>query len=116
MISIPFAAKFPRCAWRVKAEREGKSYMAIRIQAITKPAGDERYEAISHYWTTSKGELTKFEREWLINWLEDNKTYAYVSEDGNEAICDIKNNGHIRFLQTRADASQANNLLSLPRK
>jgi hypothetical protein len=91
--------------------------MGIRIQAITKPAGDDRYEAISHYWANNdKGVLTSFEREWFINWLETNKSYAYVSEDGNEAVCDIKSNGHVRFLQTRADASTANNLLSLPRK
>lgn len=91
--------------------------MGLRIQAITKPEGDERYEAITHYWANNtNGVLTAFERERLITWLEANSTYAYVSEDGNVAICDIKDNGHIRFLQTRADASRANNLLSLPRK
>ncbi len=91
--------------------------MAIRIQAITKPAGDDRYEAISHYWASNtKGVLEGFERAWFIDYLEREKTSAYVSEDGDIAVCDIKDNGHIRFLQTRADASQANNLLSLPRK
>lgn len=91
--------------------------MSVRIRAITKPAGDDHYEAISHYWANNdKGMLTKFEREWFINWLTQNSTYAYVSEDGDTAICDVKNNGHIRFLQTRADASEVNNLLSLPRK
>lgn len=91
--------------------------MAIRIQAITKPAGDDRYEAISHYWANNtKGVLECFERVWFISYLERENTSAYVSEDGDKAICDIKDNGHIRFLQTRADASQANNLLSLPRK
>lgn len=91
--------------------------MAIRIQAITKPAGDDRYEAISHYWANNtSSELQAFEREWFINYLAEKQTYAYVSEDGDEAVCDVKNNGNIRFLQTRADASEANNLLSLPRK
>lgn len=91
--------------------------MAVRIKAITKPVGDDRYEAISHYWANnSSGELTGFERSWLINWLEVNGTYAYVSEDGDKAVCDIKDNGRIRFLQTRPDASEANNLLELPRK
>jgi len=91
--------------------------MGVRIKAITKPEGDERYEAITHYWADNdKGVLTPFAREWFIDWLDTNKTYAYVSEDGTEAVCDVKNNGHIRFLQTRADASRANNLLSLPRK
>ena len=91
--------------------------MSVQIRAITKPAGDDRYEAISHYWANNdKGVLTQFEREWLINWLGQHSTYAYVSEDGSTAVCDVKNNGNIRFLQTRPDASSANNLLSLPRK
>jgi hypothetical protein len=90
--------------------------MGIRITHIRKPDRDNRYEAISHYGTsdTKSGAFVVFEREWFIEWLEDNSTYAYVSEDGNTAICDIKNNGNIRFLQTRPDASAANNLLSLP--
>lgn len=91
--------------------------MSVRIRAITKPADDDRYEAISHYWAhNDKGVLTSFEREWLIRWLKDNDTYAYVSEDSNTAVCDVKYNGSIHFLQTRADASEKNNLLSLPRK
>lgn len=91
--------------------------MGVQIKAITKPVGDERYEAISHYWANNdKGVLTPFERDWFIGWLGSNNTYAYVSEDGDSARCDVKDNGQIRFLQTRADASQANNLLSLPRK
>jgi len=99
--------------------RNGKEldYMAIRIQAITKPAGDDRYEAISHYWAeNSNGVLEGYEREWFISYLEKNKTYSYVSEDNDKAVCDVKENDRIRFLQTRADASEANNLLSLPRK
>lgn len=91
--------------------------MGVQIKAITKPEGDERYEAISHYWANNKdGVLTPFERSWLISWLDTNNTYAFVSEDGDEAHCDIRDNGCIRYLQTRADASRANNLLSLPRK
>jgi hypothetical protein len=91
--------------------------MALRIRAITKPVGDDRYEAITHYWANNdKGVLTSFEREWLISWLEKNSTYAYVAEDGDQAVCDVKSNEHIRFLQTRPDASTKNNLLNLPRK
>ncbi|MGB4768035.1 MAG: DUF3892 domain-containing protein [Candidatus Saccharimonas sp.] len=91
--------------------------MPIRIRAITKPVEADRYEAISHYWANNDNSvLTKFEREWFIHWLKDNSTYAYVSEDGDTAVCDVKNNGHINFLQTRADASEKNNLLNLPRR
>lgn len=91
--------------------------MAIRIQAISKPDGDDRYEAITHYWAdNTDGELQGFEREWFIDYLDRKSTHAYVSEDGDEAICDVKENDRIRFLQTRADASEKNNLLSLPRK
>lgn len=90
--------------------------MSIRITHIRKPDRDDRYEAISHYGTsdTQNGSFNVFEREWFIGWLEDNNTYAYVSEDGDRAICDTKDNGRIRFLQTRPDASVVNNLLSLP--
>ncbi len=90
--------------------------MAIRITHIRKPDRDNRYEAISHYGTsdTTDGTFGVIEREWLIDQLETKDMYAYVSEDGKQAICDIKDNGNIRFLQTRPDASEANNLLSLP--
>ena len=90
--------------------------MAIRITHIRKPDRDNRYEAISHYGTsdTTDGTFGVIERASLISQLETNGLYAYVSEDGNQAICDIKDNGNIRFLQTRPDASEANNLLSLP--
>lgn len=90
--------------------------MGIRITRVRKPDRDNTHEAISHYGTsnTTDGKFAAIERESLISQLEANGLYAYVSEDGNEAICDIKNNGGIRFLQTRPDASEANNLLSLP--
>ena len=92
--------------------------MGIRITHIRKPDSDNRYEAISHYGTsdTSDSTFAMIERESLISQLETKGLYAYVSEDGNQAICDIKHNGHIRFLQTRPDASAANNLLSLPQR
>ncbi len=90
--------------------------MPIRITHIRKPERDSRYEAISHYGTsdTTDGRFAVIERESFIRQLKENSTYAYVSEDGDSAICDIKDNGDIRFLQTRPDASEANNLLSLP--
>ena len=90
--------------------------MAIRITHIRKLDRDNRYEAISHYGTsdTTDGSFAAIEREWFIKQLEGKNTYAYVSQDGNTADCDIKNSGNVRFLQTRPDASEANNLLSLP--
>ena len=90
--------------------------MGIRITHIRKPDRDNRYEAISHYGTsdTTDGTFSVIERKSLISQLEAKGLYAYVSEDGNQAICDIKDNGNIRFLQTRPDASETNNLLSLP--
>jgi len=89
--------------------------MSARITHIRKPDRDNRFEAISHYGQLQKdGKVHIFEREWFIDWLKTNNTYAYVNEDGNEAVCDIKDNGRIRYLQTRPDASEENNLLSLP--
>ena len=89
--------------------------MAARITHIRKPDRDDRYSAITHYGQLQEdGKVHVFGREWFINWLESNKTYAYVNEDGDDAVCDIKDNGHIRYLQTRPDASTENNLLNLP--
>lgn len=90
--------------------------MPIRITHIRKPNRDNRYEAISHYGTsdTTDGRFTVIERESFIRQLQEKNEYAYVSEDGDSSICDIKDNGNIHFLQTRPDASEANNLLSLP--
>ena len=49
--------------------------MAVRIRAITKPEGDERYEAISHYWANNdRGVLIPLERNWFIDWLDANGT------------------------------------------
>lgn len=90
--------------------------MPVRVTHIRKPDRDNRYEAISHYGTsdTTDGTFACIERESFIRQIENIGTYAYVSEDGNTAVCDVKNNGSIRFLQTRPDASEANNLLNLP--
>lgn len=89
--------------------------MAARITHVDKPDRDSPVEAITRYGQSADNSTVNwFDREKFIDWLIANRTYAFVSEDGTSAVCDIKNHGNVRFLQTRADASQANNLLSLP--
>ncbi len=89
--------------------------MSQRITHIRKPDRDNRHEAISHYGQRqSNGTVAVQEREAFIQNLIDHNESAYVNEDGKGAWCMIKDNGHIRYLQTEADATSVNNLLNLP--
>lgn len=89
--------------------------MSIRITHIRKPNAQSPHEAISHYGCPKNdGSLGVYEREFFIKWLEDNNTKAYVSDGTNRVWCSIRNNGHIKYLQTYSDDTWTNNLLSLP--
>lgn len=89
--------------------------MSIRITHIRKPNPQSPHDAISHYGTPKgDGTLGIHEREAFIKWLEDNKEKAYVSVGSNTVWCGIRNNGHIKYLQTYADNTWSDNLLSLP--
>lgn len=89
--------------------------MSERITHIRKPDRDNRNEAITHYGQRQpNGTVDVYEREAFIKYLVDHSEKAYVNEDGKGAWCKIMNNGHIRYLQTEADSTSVNNLLSLP--
>jgi hypothetical protein len=88
--------------------------VSIRITHIRKPNPQSPHEAISHYGCPKNdGTLGVYERESFIKWLEDNKEKAYVSDGANTAWCGIRDNGHIKYLQTYADKTWTDNLLSL---
>jgi hypothetical protein len=89
--------------------------MSQRITHIRKPNRNSPHEAISHYGQRQpNGTVEVYEREAFIQFLINNSQQAYVNEDGKGAWCNIKNNGHIKYLQTEADSTSVNNLLNLP--
>jgi Protein of unknown function (DUF3892) len=95
----------------------------IEITGIRKDNGDHDnpYEAVEAYrWTqhsTGKGATT--DRQTVVGWLDNgingSKVTAYVQQDTPRADCFVNESAHgTRFLQTRPDATEANNLLRLP--
>ena len=90
--------------------------MPLQITHIRKPNPQDPHEAISHYgWRKdSNGETGVDEREAVIGYLERNNEKAYVAHGSDKNWCGIRNNGHIKYLQTYADNKWTNNLLSLP--
>lgn len=89
--------------------------MSERITHVRKPDRDNRHEAISHYGQRQPdGTVERYEREAFIAYLEKTGQRAFVKEQGDGAWCKIMNNGHIKYLQTEADDTSANNLLNLP--
>lgn len=89
--------------------------MSQRITHVRKPDRYSSHDAISHYGQKkADGSIDIYEREAFIAYLEKYNEKAYVKESGDGAWCKIMNNNHIKYLQTEADSSSANNLLNLP--
>lgn len=98
----------------------------IKITGIRKDNGnhDNAYEAVSHYrWESHdrNGNVTKSgiaPRIDMVNWLEGSlgfKVEAYVERVLPRAYCYVNVSKYgTKFLQTRADATDQNNLLKLP--
>lgn len=95
----------------------------IEITGIRKDNGnhDNPHEAVEAYrWiqhSTGKGKLSGREEVvgWLDNGLNGSKVTAYVQRVNPRANCFVNESKNgTRFLQTRADATEENNLLMLP--
>lgn len=95
----------------------------IEITGIRKDNGNHEnpYEAVEAYrWiqhSTGKGALTP--RQTVVGWLDNGvdgfAVTAYVQRVNPRAECFVNQSAHgTRFLQTRPDATQGNNLLQLP--
>lgn len=95
----------------------------IKITGIRKDNGnhDNPHEAVEAYrWVqpgAGRGDITS--RRTVVGWLDNGyngeKVHAYVEQTLPRAYCDVKQSLYgTRFLQTRSDAVQGNNLLSLP--
>lgn len=95
----------------------------IQITGIRKDNGnhDNPFEAVEYYrWVqpgTSNGGITP--RQKVVGWLDNGvggvQVRAYVQSVQPRAYCFVDQSARgTRFLQTRPDATQSNNLLRLP--
>lgn len=95
--------------------------MQVRIIGIRKPGGIYNdHSAISHYqWKNEEtGQTNIAERMAMVNWILENprENLAYVRDfRGDTAYCKVvKNQYGTVFLETYADSTWRDNLLSLP--
>lgn len=95
----------------------------IQITGIRKDNGnhDNPYEAVELYrWVqpgTTNGATTARQEvvSWLDNGINGSKVQAYVQQETPRAYCFVNQSERgTRFLQTRPDATEKNNLLNLP--
>lgn len=89
--------------------------MSIQITRIRKPDPQSpHYSVIAYGCPRNDGTLGIYEREFFIKWLKENNTSAYVSSIYGNIPCQIRNNGHVNYLQSVANGQWTDNLLSLP--
>ncbi len=95
----------------------------IEITGIRKDKGNHEnpYEAVEFYrWIEhSSGKTDITARQTVVSWLDNGikgiSVSAYVQRVNPRAECFVNQSAHgTRFLQTRPDATQGNNLLQLP--
>ena len=95
----------------------------LRITGIRKDNGnhDNPYEAVEAYrWEqpgTTNGAIS--DRATVVSWVDRgyncNKVQTYVQEETPRADCFVNESARgTRFLQTKPDATEKNNLLDLP--
>lgn len=90
----------------------------IEITGIRKDNGihENPFEAVSHYrWvqhSTGKGDISP--RQAVVGWVEDGIN-AYIERVKPRAYCFVNTSRNgTKFLQTKPDATEENNLLKLP--
>ncbi len=90
----------------------------IEITGIRKDNGNHEnpFEAVSHYrWvqhSSGKGDISP--REKVVGWVEGGIN-AYVERVKPRAYCFVNTSRNgTKFLQTKPDATEENNLLKLP--
>lgn len=87
--------------------------MEVQIIAIRKDNGNHTnpHIAISSYkWQKTDGTTGSSPRPDTVAWCKRSGNAAYVKG----ARCEVRSNGHIEFLQTVANGTYTDNLLSLP--
>jgi hypothetical protein len=93
-----------------------------QVTHIRKPHPFSPHEAIAAYgYTDQFGRFVVAGREQFIKWLRANnitafvsKGYNYLTQQHEVALCEVRSNGRINYLQTVADNTWTDNLLSLP--
>jgi hypothetical protein len=95
----------------------------VEITGIRKDDGDHDnpFEAVEAYrWVQrSNGKSALTNRETVVGWLDNGingaRVTAYVQQANPRADCFVNQSAHgTRFLQTKPDATESNNLLRLP--
>jgi len=92
----------------------------FRIIGIRKPGGAYNdHSAISHYqWQDMTGQVGIWDRMRMVNWILENprEHIAYVRDSrGDTAFCKVVRNQYgTLFLETYANYTSLDNLLSLP--
>lgn len=92
---------------------------SVRIKAIEKDNGNHNnpHEAIQAYcWLNEVNNNSgKSDRPEMVSWIEKGNA-AYVKDyHGNKVFCYVRESVHgTKFLQTKANDTYTDNLLSLP--
>lgn len=96
--------------------------MKRRIVCIIKPDRFSSHDAITHYGyidesvTINDSPATVVERKNMVSWAKQSGNFAYVRDSVKPIItipCEVKDNGHTEFLETKPDSRGTDNLLRL---
>lgn len=87
---------------------------SIRVQCINKSDRKNPHERITHIGGIHEGQRWKLLEEDAIEAIETKKASFYVKEDGHTVDVIIAQLHGRKYLKTRPDGDQPDNLLSLP--
>lgn len=83
-----------------------------RIVCVRKPNRQSAHEHITH--VRLEGSTDLYTREQIVKWVDDKKYRFFVAENGFKAYVGTRPGPTGKFIQTYADKTWTDNLLSLP--
>jgi hypothetical protein len=86
----------------------------LRIRCINKSDRYNPYERITHVGGGTPGNRWRQTQEQTIREIENNEYGYYVEEDGKSVDVIVATHSGNKYLKTKADGVQPDNLLSLP--
>ena len=88
-----------------------------QVVCIVKCGGHyDPHERVSHLGATSTHGVTVYTQEQLIEWIEAGEHSFYVGRPGGSVWVEVASRNGRKYLKTRADGSEPNNLLALPER